>query len=286
MADSTTKHETEPVALDKVDLDKADLGASPADTEVADAEVGEKDDTAGGTKRKRGRRARRAAASTAGTAAAAEAASAKAGRRPKAEKRSKAGRRGKADAGSKAEASKAEASEGRGKRLSRLLDARPLRRIIAGLTVVAVVLLALVIVDVIKGPGPTKKLEAQEDRREDARQSAASELPRLYSFDYRQIDANITEQLNLTVGAIHDQIQSSTAPALQALAPKTKVVVQAVAVDSAVLSDDAQSVQVIVFLNQATTNNLLPAPRLDRNRLIATMQSVNGQWKIADVRAV
>lgn len=273
MTESTTETETEPVALDKADLDTERTDAEAGDRDNVEATSEETDaSTAGSTKRKRGRRGRRAAAAVAGDEAAGdEAAPGKSDKRPKVKKDSKGGKASEAGA----------AATGRP-----LLDGRRLTRVITGLLVLAVLLGATVIVLAIKGPGNAGKLEAREDRSEDARQKADELVPKLYSFDYRQIDANINEQGQLTVGDIHDQIQSDTGPALKALAPKIKAVVQAVSVGSAVVDDSGQDVQVLVYLNQATSSNLLPAPRLDRNRLVVTMRLVNGQWKVAGIKAL
>jgi Mce-associated membrane protein len=40
----------------------------------------------------------------------------------------------------------------------------------------------------------------------------------------------------------------------------------------------------MLFLDQAVTNKLNPEPRLDRNRLIITMEKVNGRWLASQVQ--
>lgn len=322
MTESTTEHETEPVVLDKAGADAAATDSGTAELETVeagttDAAAGSEDgETArpGGTPgRKRGRRARRAAAAAradqdadeAGTSesasedgkaetgtgapALAGAKSARAGKSDKLTGSDRLAKSGKSDRPAKAKSSKggkpgkaAVAATASGPKL----DGRRLARVITALLVLAILLAVLLLIQLIKGPGNGGKLEAREDRREAARQAADTVIPKLYSYDYRQIDANTAEQVQLTTGSISDQIRTDTAPALKQLAPKTKAVVQAVSLGSAVLDDSGQDVQVLVYLNQAVSSNLLPAPRLDRNRVVATMRLVDGQWKVAEIKAL
>jgi Mce-associated membrane protein len=311
MAESTTEQGSteESARRDEVDLAKQTSDDADAETSVlsdADTHADPAADTADdagspepavGTEpagKMRGRRARRAAASAraaeAGEAGSAEEAGTGAAATGTAGAATSKGRPGKAGRGG--------ASGKPGKRAADVKAGPPatarghglspagLARLIVALAVIVVLLAAVLVFQLIKGPGNGGKLASQEDRREAARQAADTEIPQLFSYDYRQIDANIAQQENLTLGTINDQIRNQTAPALKSLAPKTTAVVQAVSLGSAVLSDDKQSVQVLVFVNQAVTSNLLPAPRLDRNRIVATMQLVNGQWKVADLKAL
>ena len=50
---------------------------------------------------------------------------------------------------------------------------------------------------------------------------------------------------------------------------------------------DGDDATVLLFVNQAVTNDNLAAPRLDRNRVEATMQrSVDGHWLVSEVKAL
>ncbi|HSP36577.1 MAG TPA: hypothetical protein VLR26_02360 [Frankiaceae bacterium] len=299
---------------DQVELEKQPPGDDvvtewtnvPADsTDEADTGTGAGTEQAG---KKRGRRARRAAA--AARAASNEGSDARTGGSAAKAGDSKAGT-GKVSgskagtgkvSGSKAGTGKVSGSKaGTGKATSaksgkagasgssggRRLSATALVRLIVALGVVVLLLAVVLVIQLVKGPGNGPTLAKAEDRREAARQAAENVVPRLFSYDYRQIDANIAEQEKLTLGKINSDITSQTAPALKSLAPKLTAVVQAVSLGSAVLTDDKTGVQVLVFVNQATTNNLLAAPRIDGNRVVVTMQQVEGgQWKVADLKAL
>jgi len=167
-------------------------------------------------------------------------------------------------------------------------SAQRLSRVIIALLVIAVLLAVTLLVQLIKGPGDGSNSEQREDRREAARQSAELATARLFSFDYRKLDEDLAAQRAQTTGDFTREVETLTGPNLRPVAAKVQAVVQAVALNSAVVEDgDGKGdVQVLVFLNQAVTSNLLPAPRLDRNRVVASMREVNGQWKVAGIRAL
>lgn len=126
---------------------------------------------------------------------------------------------------------------------------------------------------------------AGADRAELLRQSC-SDIERLYSYDYRSIDADVATQLSTTTGSLHEQIVTTTGATLRRLAPKEQVTVAGKVDTAAVEHFSGDTATVLVFLDQAVTNRQLPAPRLDRNRLEVTMQRVEGRWLVADVKAL
>ncbi|WP_067669096.1 hypothetical protein [Nocardia miyunensis] len=54
-------------------------------------------------------------------------------------------------------------------------------------------------------------------------------------------------------------------------------------VDASVQSASTEQVVVMLFVDQEITNNVSPDPRVDRSRIIMTMQSVGGRWLAAKV---
>ena len=109
---------------------------------------------------------------------------------------------------------------------------------------------------------------------------------RFYSDLGWRLDADFAAQKAQTTGDFSNEVDKVTNPAVRPLATKEHVVVQAVSVASATVDDPGPDVQVIIFLNQAVTLDLLPAPRLDRNRVLASMRLVDGQWKVAGIKAL
>lgn len=168
------------------------------------------------------------------------------------------------------------------------MGARRLAQVITSLFAVAVLLAVLLLVQLIRGPGSGSAIEKREDRRELARQEAVDKTARLFSFDYRTLDADLQAQRDATTGSFSQEVQGLTGPSLRPIATKIQAVVQGRAVYSAVVDDGngKGDVQVLVFLNQAVTSSVLPAPRIDRNRLVVTMQQVGSRWKVAGVKAL
>jgi Mce-associated membrane protein len=160
-----------------------------------------------------------------------------------------------------------------------------LRKLVAVLGVISVLLAGTLIFQLIKGPGNSQKLETREDRREAARQAAETAIPRLFSYDYRHIDQDVAAYAPLTTGDFTKQVAAIASPVVKPLAVQNQAVVQAVALNSAVVDDsNPTDVQVLVFVDQATSSKLLSAPRLDRNRALATMRLVGRDWKVANIR--
>jgi hypothetical protein len=285
MAKSTSTSEGQDESGDTVSLDKStdttepngDVTASGSpSTESPSTESATDGSAEAEPKRKRGRRARRAAAA------------ARAGDESTADEdaTSTAGLTSKASGKGKSKVTGPTTSKARGGPSDRRSSANRLAQVITALLVVAVLLAVILLVQLIKGPGNASKLAAREDRREAARQAAETSVARLFSFDYKKLDADLADQRAQTTGDFTNEVEKVTGPALRPIAAKEHVVVQAVALTSAVVDDNGPDVQVLVFLNQAVTLDLLPAPRLDRNRLLASMRQVNGQWKVAGIKAL
>jgi Mce-associated membrane protein len=158
--------------------------------------------------------------------------------------------------------------------------------VVTVLGMIALILAVVLVVQLVKGPGDGAARADQEDRKEAARSAAEVAVARLFSFDYKTLDADFAAQKAQTTGDFTGEVDKVTNPAVRPLATKEHVVVQAVSVASATVDDPGPDVQVIIFLNQAVTLDLLPAPRLDRNRVLASMRLVDGQWKVAGIKAL
>jgi Mce-associated membrane protein len=222
------------------------------------------------------------AAASAKAAAAAKAASAKAGAAAKTTTSAKGDKTSKGDKAGKAKTRSGKSAQ-KGPALS---GAARLARVVTALGLIAVLLAVLLVVQLVKGPGNGAERAALEDRKEAARSQAEISVARLFSFDYKTLDADFAAQRAQATGDFAGEIDKVTNPAVRPLATKEHVVVQAVSVASATVDDPGPDVQVIVFLNQAVTLDLLPAPRLDRQRLLVSMRLVDGGWKVSGVKAL
>lgn len=58
---------------------------------------------------------------------------------------------------------------------------------------------------------------------------------------------------------------------------------EGVVVDSGIKSASPTKVEVLLFIDQSVTNALVPEPRLDRSRVVMTMELVDGRWLASKV---
>lgn len=104
----------------------------------------------------------------------------------------------------------------------------------------------------------------------------------LTSMDSKNLDENFAAVLEGSTGEFHDMYRQSSAQLRQMLIAR-KATGHGVVIDSAVKSTTKDEVVVLLFVDQTVTNTDVPDPRIDRSRVVMTMQQVGGQWKAAKV---
>lgn len=177
-------------------------------------------------------------------------------------------------------------------------SAQWLRRSFAVLACVVVALVALLVVELVRGPShsATQSLRtgANSGSPSDpaslsnaALQAAIDEAPTLFSYDYRTLDKDLAAARGETTGAFTSQYTNLSVPAVKPLATKYKVVVVAKVLAATVVdSSNLKQIKVMIFLDQTVTNTQLAAPRLDANRVVLTMMPVGKGWKVSEVSAI
>ncbi|HEY9265023.1 MAG TPA: hypothetical protein VIQ11_10495 [Mycobacterium sp.] len=104
----------------------------------------------------------------------------------------------------------------------------------------------------------------------------------LTGVDAAKLDSNFAAVLDGATGEFKDMYTQSSAGLKQVLidneAKATGTVLAA-----GIKSATPDKVEVMLFVDQAVTNALNPEPRLDRNRIIMTMEKINGRWLASDV---
>ena len=173
-----------------------------------------------------------------------------------------------------------------------------LRRSFAVLACVVVALVALLVVELVRGPShsSTQSLRtgASSGSPSDpaslsnaALQAAIDEGPTLFSYDYRHLDKDLAAARAETTGPFTSQFANISGPAVKPLATKYKVVVVAKVLAATVVDNsNLKQIKVMVFLDQTVTNTQLAAPRLDANRVVLTMVPVGKTWKVSAVSAI
>ncbi|MQY25527.1 hypothetical protein [Nocardia aurantia] len=119
----------------------------------------------------------------------------------------------------------------------------------------------------------------------EAAATAQSYVVTLTSIDSQHIDQNFTDVLGGATGDFKDMYaQSSTQ--LKTLLVQNKAVSKGRVVDASIKSASVDRVEVMLFVDQEVSNSASPDPRVDRSRILMTMQRVGGHWLAAKVEMV
>ncbi len=104
----------------------------------------------------------------------------------------------------------------------------------------------------------------------------------LTSVDAGKLDENFTAVLGGATGEFKQMYSESSSQLKQALIDN-KARADGKVIAAGIKSATKDKVEVMLFLDQSVTNALNPEPRLDRNRIIITMEKVDGRWLASDV---
>jgi hypothetical protein len=118
---------------------------------------------------------------------------------------------------------------------------------------------------------------------EQAQQAAIAYAQVLTSIDSNKVDENFKQVLDGATGEFKDMYTQSSVK-LRQLLIDNKATAHGVVVDSAIQSESADRVVVLLFIDQTVTNNAAPDPRIDRSRIKMTMEKVDGHWRASKVQ--
>ena len=104
----------------------------------------------------------------------------------------------------------------------------------------------------------------------------------LTSVDASKLDENFAAVLDGATGEFKDMYSQSSAQ-LKTVLIDAKARADGKVLAAGVKSVTPDKVEVMLFVDQAVTNALNPEPRLDRSRIVMTMEKVNGRWLASDV---
>ncbi|GAC01412.1 hypothetical protein GONAM_25_00740 [Gordonia namibiensis NBRC 108229] len=104
----------------------------------------------------------------------------------------------------------------------------------------------------------------------------------LTSIDSGSIDQNFTDVLGGATGEFKDMYSRSSSQLKQMLVDN-KATSEGVVIDAGVKSATADRVVVMLFVDQSITNSASPEPRVDRSRVLMTMDKVDGRWLASKV---
>ena len=125
-------------------------------------------------------------------------------------------------------------------------------------------------------------------RERDARAATAAarvDLEQLLSYDHQTIAAQAAQNAALLTGPFRQEYATTMARTIAPVAQKTEAVVRARTYEAGVMRRSGDTVTVQLFVNQAKTAQGQAQPSVDQNRVIATLQRVNGRWLVAGLSA-
>lgn len=141
--------------------------------------------------------------------------------------------------------------------------------------------LALVAVAALVGVG-VLGWQLREERAVDTAAEAALQAARAYavtltSVDSNNLDRDFTAVLDGSTGEFRDMYTRSSGQ-LRQLLQENKATGKGAVLDAAVKSATETEVEVLLFIDQTVTNAASADPRVDRSRVLMTMQLIDGRW--------
>jgi len=169
-------------------------------------------------------------------------------------------------------------------RLRRVSSRRPSRvtRRIAG-AAVTLVLVVLVVVDCALWSRHANHAALESARRE-ALNAARASVPHVIGYDYHEFDADAAAAVAATTGGLNSTL-GKLEQTIKAQVLKQRVVKKATITADGVVSATKGSVDLLMFVQQATTVNGGKANAVPA-RLKVTMTKVGGRWLVANITPV
>ncbi|MFE6921923.1 hypothetical protein ACFVAV_12805 [Nocardia sp. NPDC057663] len=118
---------------------------------------------------------------------------------------------------------------------------------------------------------------AVDDAAAAALQAARAYAVTLTSVDSGRLDSDFAAVLDGSTGEFRDMYTRSSGQ-LRALLQENKATGKGAVLEAAVKSATETEVEVLLFIDQTVTNAAATDPRVDRSRVLMTMQLVDGRW--------
>jgi Mce-associated membrane protein len=146
---------------------------------------------------------------------------------------------------------------------------------------------AVVVFGVLTGLLLQGWLHAREgaSARSDALKAAQSDVPRVLSYSYKTFDGDVANAEKLMTPTLRKQYADVQSKTVRTAALKYKASVTAEIEYAGVIRTRGSHVDVLVFLNQTTTDTKTPAPKLAQSRLRVDMRKLHGTWLVDKVTA-
>ncbi|WP_237342131.1 hypothetical protein [Williamsia soli] len=123
---------------------------------------------------------------------------------------------------------------------------------------------------------------AVDTAADQAEQAARNYAVALTSVSSDNLDQNFADVLGGATGEFKDMYSQSSGQ-LRQLLVDNKATAEGTVIDSGIKSASTSKVEVLLFVDQTVTNTATPDPRVDRSRVVMTMEKIDGRWLAAKV---
>ncbi|WP_020668786.1 hypothetical protein [Amycolatopsis nigrescens] len=151
-------------------------------------------------------------------------------------------------------------------------------------------LLAAALLLAAVGAGVTFALLFKDKAEVDSAANAALGTARSYAvtvttYDYQNLDRNFADVLDGATGEFKDQYTGASGT-LRQLIQQAKATAKGTVIDAGVKSAGADRVDVTLFVDQSVTNAAAAEPRVDRNRVLMTLERHQDRWLVSNLQLV
>ena len=126
---------------------------------------------------------------------------------------------------------------------------------------------------------------ASQAVKQEVRDVAAEAATRAYSYSWDTLaedKAQARALMTTAMQARYDRTMAGTGTTGQ----REHTVVSAEVVDTALVTVTPTGARVLVFVNQRTTGRGLEEPLLDLDRVLVSLEDVDGEWKVSELDAL
>ena len=161
--------------------------------------------------------------------------------------------------------------------------------VLATLVVVAAVALAWVLRDAGDDPGndvssadSADAAVASAEVKEAVRERAGTGAAAAYSYSWRTLADDKAAARELMTPAMRDRYDRTMA-GVTTSSRRDRRVVEAEVVDTALVTASPTYARVLVFVNQRTSGDDRKRPSLDLDRVLVTLERVDGDWRVSEL---
>jgi len=121
--------------------------------------------------------------------------------------------------------------------------------------------------------------------KESARLGAAAGARAAYSYSWRTLTYDRAAARRLMTPAMRDRYDRTMA-GVSTSSRRDRRVVKAEVVDTALVTASPTYARVLLFVNRRTSGKDLDRPTLDLDRVLVTVQRMDGGWKVSELDAL